>query len=67
MIGEVPPRTRESKIIEAIAEIRANNNGCWMALLALALEGRPAKTKHILGLINKNDKEISKWLRKLQR
>ena len=58
---------RHDKIIEQITLIRARNNGLWMGLLELALAVAPKAAKKILAEINKNDKEISKCLRKLQR
>ena len=58
---------KHEKIIEQITIIRARNNGLWMGLLELALAVAPKAAKKILAEINKNDKEISKCLRKLQR
>ena len=60
------PRKSNEQIVKEIGNVRSRNNWLWMALLALALEGKPKKAKKILGEINKNDKEISKWLGKLQ-
>ena len=57
----------DTKTIEKITVIRARNNGLWMGLLELALAVAPKAAKRILAEINKNDKEISKCLRKLQR
>ena len=58
---------RHEKIIEQVVKIRARNNGLWVGLLELALAVAPKAAKKILAEINKNDKEISKCLRKLQR
>jgi hypothetical protein len=57
----------KDEIIEQITMVRARNNGLWMGLLELALNVAPKEAKSILKEINKNDKEISKCLRKLQR
>jgi len=58
---------RHDKIIEQIVIIRARNNGLWVGLLELALAVAPKAAKKILKEITKNDKEISRCLRKLQR
>jgi hypothetical protein len=51
--------------IRTITKVRARNNVLWMKLLSLAVEASPRKAKTILAAINKNDREISKWFRKL--
>lgn len=47
------------RTIEEIAKVRARNNGLWMAVLEIALEAAPEKTKKVLHEISINDRTIS--------
>jgi hypothetical protein len=58
---------KPKNIINEITQVRSRNNFLWMSLLTLAMKAKPKEAKAILAKINKNDKEISKCLRKLQR
>ena len=53
------------EVIDAIGDIRANNNKLWMAILKLGFEHAPKDCRKIMKMIVKNDKEITKWLGKL--
>ena len=50
------------EIIEAISEVRADNNHNWMALVKIALEHAEKETVEVLKSINKNDSEIGRLM-----
>lgn len=52
-------------IILLVEETRRENNILWMDMLRLAFEVAPEEASKIMKKINKNDKEITKWLGKL--
>lgn len=54
-----------SEIIEIVAGIRARNNGVWMGILEIALASEPTATRRAIQMINENDTEVTKWLKKL--
>ena len=49
----------EELIVSLITKTREDNNRLWMALLSIALEKAPKRTKAILAEIKKNDQLIS--------
>lgn len=53
--------------IDQIERIRSRNNELWMSILRIALEVAPDRTKAVLAVINKNDREISSLLEKLSK
>lgn len=58
------PRNTD-KTMKKITEIRAANNWLWMNILRLAVEAKPEQARHCIKQIQKNDKEVTKWLGKL--
>lgn len=52
-------------LIDRIEEVRRQNNAQWMALLRLALQAEPARSKAILLKIKQNDSEIQRLLGEL--
>ncbi len=54
-----------NEIINMVALIRTANNILWMDLLKLAVNKAPDEARAIIDKINKNDKEVTKWLKKL--
>lgn len=55
----------DEAVLDRIQMIREANNGCWMRLLAIALECAPDETKSVLKRINENDTAISGLLKEL--
>ena len=54
------------EVIDALEEVRSNNNVNWMDILRLALKHAPEETKDLIKKINKSDNEISNLLGKLK-
>lgn len=51
--------------IAHIERIRVKNNRLWMNLLRLAMEASPVKAREIVTKISNNDREITKWLKRI--
>lgn len=56
---------RDREKLQAISVIRGGNNRLWMALLEIALDCAPERTKEVLKGINSNDSAISNLLKDL--
>tara|TARA_B100000989_G_scaffold21727_1_gene14243 strand:+ start:9727 stop:9918 length:192 start_codon:yes stop_codon:yes gene_type:complete len=54
-------------IINTIQKIRSKNNKNWMDLLRLAFKHAPNQSSKIMKRINSADKQISKYLNKLEK
>ena len=62
------PKIRENrklKIINKIEKVRSKNNRNWMDLLRLAFKYAPVEAKKLIKKINKDDKKIFNFLKKL--
>ncbi len=64
-MGRPLKKLSDKEIIKKITRIRTQNNGLWMALLALAVSARRDKAMFILRKITKNDIAVTQWLSKL--
>ena len=53
-------------VFDAIEEIRRKNNTNWMALLRLAFEVAPNRSKEIMGRITKCDERIRELCQELK-
>lgn len=51
--------------IAHIERIRVRNNRLWMRLLRIAMEADPVRSREVINKISENDKEITKWLRRI--
>ena len=51
--------------ITKIEQIRVRNNRLWMRLLRIAMESDPVRSREVINKIGNNDKEITKWLRRI--
>ena len=51
--------------ITKIEQIRVRNNKLWVQLLRIAVESNPVKSRAVIDRISKNDREITKWLRRI--
>ena len=51
--------------ITKIEQIRVRNNRLWMRLLRIAMEADPVRSRAVIDKIGNNDKEITKWLRRI--
>lgn len=51
--------------ITKIEQIRVRNNRLWMRLLRIAMEADPDRSRAVIERISKNDREITKWLRRI--
>lgn len=51
--------------LQHITKIRRKNNDLWMGIMKLAFATSPMAARKLVKKIQKNDKEINKWLKKL--
>ncbi len=58
-------KTDGMKIINNIEKIRSKNNYNWMNILRLAYKKSPIETSKLMSKIYKDDKKISKLVKKL--
>ncbi len=55
----------KSDVIDKVEEIRKNNNTLWMDILRIAYQAAPQAVRIIMKEIGENDKQVTKWLKKL--
>ncbi len=55
----------KSDVIDKVEEIRKNNNTLWMDILRIAHKHNPIAVRRIMKEIGENDKQVTKWLKKL--
>jgi len=56
---------KTNTVIREIEKVRSKNNKNWMDLLRLACKYAPTKAKKVLKEINRNDRKISKLLKRV--
>lgn len=51
--------------ITQIERIRVRNNKLWVRLLRIAVESDPVRSREVINKISNNDREITKWLKRI--
>lgn len=58
-------RLQTKMAITQIERIRVRNNRLWMRLLRIAMDADPVRSREVVNKISDNDKEITKWLKRI--
>lgn len=58
-------KTRSEQALDTVSDIRRKNNDLWMAILGIAIESQPERTRDLIKQISNNDKEVTKWLERV--
>lgn len=56
---------QEQELIDAIFEVRANNNIPWKRIIEIAMDHAPEETKRALRQVNQNDRLISHYVEQM--
>lgn len=64
-MGSGMTKLQSKMAITKIEQIRVRNNKLWVQLLRIAVESNPVKSRAVIDRISKNDREITKWLRRI--